>query len=365
MEILQTMRYYLYMIDTLFIYNLLIALAIFAFFWLLRKVFTNLIFKYLLSFAQKTKSNLDNLLIMGFRRPIEIFFTVLGLYLALNYLPLSLEVNLFIAKCFRTVIIILLTAGFYNLANNFRNLDGEIEQLLGIKIDKILLPVLTKTIKIVLVALAITIIAQEWAYRIDGFIAGLGLGGLAVSLAAKDALTNIFGGLVIITDKPFSIGDWIMTPSVEGTVVDINFRSTKIRTFADALVTIPNATLANESITNWSKMGKRRITFKLPIMYNTSRERIVDCLRDIRSMLENDPEIHKDTIFVRLDSFGDNGLLIFMYFFTNTTNWGKFLEVKEDINLRIMEIMEKHGVKFALPSTSIYFENELTTSSKM
>ena len=99
-------------------------------------------------------------------------------------------------------------------------------------------------------------VAQEWDYRIDGFIAGLGLGGLAFSLAAKDTLSNVFGGLVVILDKPFSIGDWIKTPSVEGTVEDISFRSTKVRTFAQALVTVPNATLANEPVTNWTRMGK-------------------------------------------------------------------------------------------------------------
>src|SRR5699024_3369647 len=96
----------------------------------------------------------------------------------------------------------------------------------------------------------------------------------AISLAAKDALANLFGGVVIVTEKPFTINDWIMTPSVEGTVEDISFRSTKVRTFEQALVIVPNATLANEAITNWSEMGKRRIYFNLRITYNTPTETI-------------------------------------------------------------------------------------------
>lgn len=355
---------YLDLINLDLIYNLLIAVAIFAFWVVLRRVFTDLIFKYVLSFTQKTKTNLDNLLIQGFRGPLQLFFIVLGLYLALSYLPFGREADLFIARCFRTAIIILITVGFYNLADRFQELDGELEKLLGIKIDKILWPVLAKTAKVITVALSVTIIAQEWEYRIDGFIAGLGLGGLAISLAAKDALTNFFGGLVIITDKPFSIGDWIATPSVEGTVEDINFRSTKIRTFADALVTIPNAVLANESITNWSRMGKRRITFNLGIMYNTPKEKIARCISGIKEMLEKHPEVHKETIFVRFDSFGESGIEIFLYFFTITTNWAKYLEVKEDINFKIMEILEREGVALAFPSTSVYFENELKANVK-
>ncbi|MFA1822484.1 mechanosensitive ion channel family protein [Virgibacillus oceani] len=119
----------------------------------------------------------------------------------------------------------------------------------------------SRTLRIVIIAISFSIIAQEFGYDVNGFVAGLGIGGLAFALAAKDALANMFGGIIIITKKPFTIGDWVLTPSVEGTVEDISFRSTKVRTFAQALVTVPNATLSNEPITNWSKMGKRQITF--------------------------------------------------------------------------------------------------------
>ena len=125
------------------------------------------------------------------------------------------------------------------------------------------IPLLSKALRFVIIAIAITVILQEFDYEVSGFVAGLGLGGLAISLAAKEALANMLGGIVIITEKPFVIGDWIFTPSIEGTVVEITFRSTKVRTFADALVTMPNDTLVNEPITNWSRMEKRRHTFNL------------------------------------------------------------------------------------------------------
>jgi len=162
------------------------------------------------------------------------------------------------------------------------------------------------------------------------------------------------GGFVILTDKPFSIGDWIQTSSLEGTVEDINFRSTKIRTFADALVTVPNSTLAKEPITNWSRMGKRRITFRLTVPFDTPRESLARCVTGIEEMLRNHPEIHQETIFSRFDAIGNHGYEVFLYFFTKTTVWAEFLRVKEDVNYRILAILEREGVTPARPGTDVY-----------
>lgn len=332
------------------------ALAIFLLFWFLRKPFSKYIFHILLELAKKTKSNLDNHMILAFEKPMQIFFIFLGVYLSLSYLPLSSAYNVLLSKFFRSSLIILISMGLYNLSGRNALLCEEIEKIINIKLDKILLPFFSKALRIIIIALTISIIAEEWDYDVNGFIAGLGLGGLAFALAAKDTVSNIFGGLVIILDKPFSIGDWILTSSVEGTVVDINFRSTKIRTFAQALVSLPNAQLANEPITNWTRMGKRRITFKLGITYDTPKDKLEKCIIEIRKMLENHPGIHPETIFVYFDSFSENSLEIFLYFFTNTTNWKEYLEVKEEINFSIMEIIENEGISVAFPSRSVYLQ---------
>jgi hypothetical protein len=147
-------------------------------------------------------------------------------------------------------------------------------------------------------------VANEWGYDVNGFIAGLGLGGLALALAAQNALANLFGGLIIILEKPFSIGDWIATPSVEGTVETITFRSTLIRGFDQAVITVPNATLANEPITNHTRMGKRRIFYYLGLSYATTGQEMETCVKRIRQMLNDHPDIHKETIMVNFESFG-------------------------------------------------------------
>lgn len=339
--------------------DLLIAFGIFLLFLLLRKIFTKYIFNFLLKLTKKTKTDLDEQILLAFEKPLRVFFIILGLYFALNYLSLSPVVDGMILRVYRSSVIIFIAWGLSNLSGSTVLWFDLLGKKYNLELDKILIPFLVRILKFVIIAITVTIVAEEWDYHIDTLIAGLGLGGLAFALAAKDSLGNIFGGVVIITEKPFTLGDWIQTPSVEGTVEDITFRSTKIRTFAQSVITIPNSTLANEPITNWSKMGKRRISFYLGVAYTTPREKIEKVIKEIREMLENHSDIHHETIHVYFDRFNDSSLDIFFYFFTKTTVWGEFLKVKENCNLKIMEILEKEEVSVAFPSTSVYFETPL------
>lgn len=339
--------------------NYIIFTAIFLLFMLLRKLVTSYIFNLVLKFFKKTNTEVIKKVLLAFEGPMRAFFVVLGIYAALLYLPLEVAQKQLSTRLFRTAIIVLITWGLYNLQSIHSVLFEKFQKKLDVEVDKILFPFISKFLRIVTILLAITVIAQEWDYDINGLIAGLGLGGLAIALAAQNALSNIFGGMVVITDKPFSIGDWIATPTVEGTVEDINFRSTKIRTFAHALTTVPNSTLANEAIVNWSRMGKRRITFNLKVAHTTPVYKLQRCIDRIRKMLEEHPEIHQETIFVRFDSFEANSMSILLYFFTVTTVWAEFLRVKEDVNFKILQILEDEGVLVALPSKSVYLDREI------
>lgn len=332
-----------------------IALLILIFFLLLRKIFTTYVFNLLRRLFSKT-NYLNEDFLLAFEGPVRLFFIILGIYIALLYLPLNKDWHLLGTKIFRSLIIVLITWGLYNLEGVNSPFFSKLQEKFNTQVDTILFSFLSKSLRIITILFAFTIIVQEWDYDINGLIAGFGLGGLAFAMAAKDALANIFGGMVIILDKPFSIGDWIKTPSVEGTVEDISFRSTRVRTFAQALVTVPNSTLANESITNWSKMGKRQISFHLGVTHTTPRDKLEQCVSEIRTMLENHPNIHKETILVRFQDFSENSLDIFCYFFTITTVWSEFLKVREDINFKILEILEKDNISLAFPSRSIYLE---------
>ncbi len=345
-----------------YFFNLAIAIIIFTLFLLLRKVFTKYIFKFIIKLSTKTKTDLDTRLLLSFQSPLQVFFILLGLYVSTRYLLLSfLPVNVYysniLTQLFRTAMIILIAWGFFNFSSNLPRFFPVLEKRLDVDLDKLVIPFLSKILKGLIVFIAGVLVADEWGFDINGFIAGLGLGGLAFALAAQDTISNFFGGMVIILDKPFSIGDWIETPNVEGTVEDINFRSTKVRTFSNAVVTVPNSTLANEAITNWSRMGKRRVTFSLGVTHQTPKEKLKRCIAEIKTALMEHPGVHPETIFVSFEKFSDSSLDIFVYFFTTTTKWGEFLKVREDVNFRIMGILESEGIAIAYPSRRLYMEN--------
>lgn len=343
-----------YIISIEHIQALGISLGIFLFFLLLRKLFTKYLFALFVKVSRKIESELVTTFLHAFERPFQWLFIISGLYVALYYYPHFNHMNETFIQIIRAFIIFLITWGLLNVANKSSRLFQTINQKTTIEIDEILIPFLSRALQAVIIAISISVILQEFNYNIGGFITGLGLGGLAFSLAAQDALSNLFGGIVIITEKPFTIDDWIETPSVEGVVEDISFRSTKVRTFQQALVTVPNATLANEPITNWSKMGKRQISFHFSVSYDTKKEKLVKVVEQIRTLLHGHDEVHPETIFAHIDEYEKDGLAIFVYFFTKTTNWGEYLQVKEEINLAILTLLEKENVEIALPSRKVY-----------
>ncbi len=223
---------------------------------------------------------------------------------------------------------------------------------------------IVKTLRVIVIALGLMTFLQAWGINVSAFIASLGLGGLAFALAAKDTAANLFGSLVLFTDRPFKIGDWVQTDDAEGYVEDIGIRSTKIRTFAQALITVPNATIANSAITNWTRMGKRRIRMRLGLTYSTTTEQMEKILRDIRTYLENNEDIHPQTIMIYFDEFGASSLNIFCYFFTKTTVWKEYLAVREQVNLELMRIVEKNGASFAFPTQTLHVESLPDSFSK-
>ncbi len=336
-------------------WQLAVAALIFLLALFVSKLFTRFIIGTMLKITHRTKTGVDRAVVLAFENPLRWLIIAIGLYLAFNYLPLPPAVMGAVSNLFRSAIIIFIAWGFYNLVGG--NQVYELGEKLSV--DQSIVDFFTKVLRFVIIALAISIIAQEWDYDVNGFLAGLGLGGLALALAAKDAIANVFGGIVIILDKPFSVGDWILTPSIEGTVEEMSFRSTRVRSFGNALITVPNAVLANEAVTNWSRMQKRRVSFNLGVTYTTPRAKLQASVHKIKDLLKNHPEVHPDTIFVNFDKFSDSSLDIFLYFFTKTTAWGDYLAVKEEINFKIMGILEEEGVSVAFPSRSVYFENKL------
>ncbi|MFC4802296.1 mechanosensitive ion channel family protein [Neobacillus sp. GCM10023253] len=334
--------------------NLGISIGILAVFILFRNLFTKYVFQLIVKLTRKTPTEFLTQICLSFERPLGWAFIIVGLYLAMDYFPFMEQQNALFIKFLRSMIIVLITWGLFNLSSPSTGILISVNEKMNNKIDLILLPFISRTIRVIIIAISISIIGQEFNYDVNGLVAGLGLGGLAFALAAKEAVGNLIGGVVIVTEKPFSIGEWIKTPSVEGIVEDINFRSTKVRTFSQALVTVPNATLANEAITNWSRMGKRKIDFHLGLNYKTTKEELERVVRRIEQLLRTHEEIHPDTIMVAFDHYNESSLDVLIYFFTNSTVWAEHVKIKHEINLEIMAILEEEAVEIAFPSRTLY-----------
>lgn len=332
--------------------------ALLAFFIIsgLRKPITRYTMKIMLALTAKTKTDFPRKMVKSFEGPFRTLIGFSGIYIALRLLDLPMNVDAVILNLFRSLLIILIAWGFMNLFNQTSGVFENLAKRFSVEVNDILIQFIAKGTRIIIIALTVSIVVQEWGYNVNSFVAGLGIGGLAFALAAQDTLANLFGGMIITLDKPFTLEDWIETPSVEGVVEEISFRSTRVRTFSQALVHVPNASIVKEPITNWSRMGKRRVMFTLGVMYSTPREKLEGCTRMIEKLLRDHEEIDNEFIVVRFNEFNQSSLDIFIYCFALTTQWAEFLRIKEDINFKSMDILKSEGVSIAFPSRSIYFE---------
>jgi MscS family membrane protein len=343
------------------LYKIILAFLILFFFLFLRKVFTLFILRFFRLLVRKTKTDIDDKFLRAIKGPLKFLFIIGGLYFFFYFLEVD---NAVIKHILKGLLIFDVFWAIYNIITQF---EENVYKILGRfgKASRELASFIIKITKILIISIGIIALLQDWGINVTGFIASLGLGGLAFALAAKDTAANIFGGIAILTDNIFKVGEWIKVGDAEGIVEDIGIRTTKIRAFDKRLIVVPNATIANSNVENFSRRNKRRIVMRIGLIYDTPIEVIKKIVNDIREMLMNHPDIAKDeSLLIYFDEFEDSSLSIFCYFFTNTAVWSEYLRIREDINLKIKEIVEKNGSAFAFPSNSIYFETPLKVDNE-
>ncbi|TDQ37182.1 mechanosensitive ion channel family protein [Aureibacillus halotolerans] len=327
-----------------------IAVTIFLLFLLLRKLFTTYIFKLIIKVSRKAKSDFLTQLLLSFEKPTNILWIVIGTYLALQYLPYAITDKSFVLHTYRSILIFLMGWGLYRLSSSNSTFLKRFASKNELDEESMLIPFLSKILRVLVVVITIAVIVSEWGFNVNGFVAGLGLGGLAFALAAQETIANFFGGIVIISGRPFRKGDWIQTPTVEGMVEDISFLSTKVRTFANAVETVPNSTISKESIINWSEMTMRRVYYTFGVRHQTTPEQLEQCLNEIRTLLREHDGIVSHNFMVFFDKFTETSYEIYMYYFTKTTVWAEWFAIKEEVNFEILKILENAGVSISAPT---------------
>ena len=314
------------------------------------KLIRYVLMSWLAQLTDKTESKLDDELLEALRLPLSRAIILSGYYLSLEWINLYASLEWSITLIYR--ISIIMTLG-WSLRRMIVALTPWIRSFTSAD-DQYITPMITRLLNVIVNTLTLMLILQEFGINVSGIVAGLGVGGLAFALAAKDTLANWFGALMIYTDRPFTIGNWIKTSQLEGVVEEIGLRSTRIRTFSKTVVTIPNRIIADEVIENFSKMPKRRISFKVGVTYDTTPAMLEESVERIRDILRDHSDVDQSFWLVKFTEFGDSALEIFIYFFTDTTDWERYLTVKQDINLQIMQRLHAIGVQFAFPSVSVY-----------
>lgn len=342
---------------TKYIYFIALGLVL----WILCFVFRKKVAKSVAALVKKVTSPwpaASEDLSRAVETPLQVYLPFLGFYLFLVVMDPShslTTVGQFATKLIRITNIVLVTWIAMNLAPYLTSLviktSEEHHQTSAVAIK-----FTANVLKVIIVCLSVVIIISELGYNINGIITGLGIGGLTISLAAKNAASNLFSGFEIVSDRPFEIGDYIETPSCKGTVEDMSMRSTRIRTTGDLLIVIPNATLMAEPITNYSQMGKRLVNESIGLTYDTSNETIRTIVKEIEEMLRAHKAVDNERIAVSFSSFGDSSLNIEYLYFTIFTDKDEHMKIKEDVNLKIREIVEKNGAEFAFPSTTVYVD---------
>lgn len=337
--------------------RVLLALLALFFVWLLRRLLTWLVLLPFSRILERRHSEADDIFLRIVENPVRLLVIAPGIFIAGALLPSDEGTVQFFSQLARSFIIMSVFAALYNGVGVIVKSSLRLEHLTGIRLDEQLVPFLRTGLRVVILALAIVILLQEWDYDVSGLIAGIGLGGLAISLAAQDTVANLFSFTTIISDKPLRVGEFIRTPSVTGIVEEVGVRAVRIRQLDQALVTVPNTMLTGEPVVNFSRMEKRRLDVTVGVTYDSTSSDLRALVDRLRAMLRAHDKVDAESVSVFFSGFGDSSLNILIRCNVTEPAWADFMEEQHSILLTIMDIIEDLGLSVAFPSRTLYIES--------
>ncbi|MBP7652661.1 mechanosensitive ion channel family protein [Candidatus Dependentiae bacterium] len=310
--------------------------------------------KLLIPVVNKTKIKLDDDILSFIDKSIKIFIIIITSVIVIdNYFIFSEKTNTVVNKIFVMFITINVIYILFKMTDIFIKMMVPFVERTHSKLDDQLLPILSKIIKTSVIIVGVLTILKNLGYDVSALLAGLGIGGLAFALAAKDTLANFFGSIVVFTDQPFQIGDRITINNNDGVVLDVGLRSTKLKTAKGTEITIPNSEIANSSIENFSRKSSRKVVAKLGLDYSSSTQKIDEAIKIVKNILLQEEKTEKD-FQVYFSDFGDFSLNISIIYWLNEEDFTKYSEILTVINQKIKNKLQEAGIEFAYPTQTLF-----------
>jgi MscS family membrane protein len=320
------------------------------------KVIFKILSNLLLGILAKTNTDLDGKLAAASSAPVAYFGITVFWMLTIHLLALPETFHSILSKLIQTLLSISIIWLLLNLTEVISDLVFAILRKKNTMFEESMMRFFNRSLKVLVVVFGSLVALQNLGVNVMSLVAGLGLGGLAFALAAKDTAANLFGSIMIFLDKPFKLGDFIIVGDVEGSVEDIGFRSTRVRTFYDSLVSIPNATLVNENIENMGMRKMRRVRSILGVTYDTPRPKIEAFAAGIKDLILKHPLTDKELTQVYFNNFGPHSLDLIFSFFLAVDDIHAELGHREKIYLDVLDLAQSLGVSFAFPTQTIHIE---------
>jgi len=332
---------------------------------ILRRIFEFVLDNYIRRLTKKTTFTWDDDLLEGVERPVGFIFLMVFFALTYTNLRLPVTINLYLSTILEIAISVGVVWLFYNLSGVFAKYLTVITNRTENKLDDQLVPLIRKSLRFFVITMGVILILQNNGYNVASLIAGLGIGGLAVALAARDTLANFFGSITIFLDRPFRIGDWIKIGNVEGIVEEVGFRSTRIRTFYNSLVSVPNSNVSTSDIDNYGLRKYRRLKTVLNLTYSTSPEQMEAFVEGIKAIVKANKNFRQDFYEIHFNSFGAHSLDVLVYVFFEVPDWSAELQQRHNFLLEVLRLAEEVGVEFAFPTQTLHVDSHYQNEARI
>ena len=338
------------------ILEIFIGLGIFFIFLIFRGIISKVVIKRLKDIAKRTTNKLDDSFVAAMEGPARFLPIVIGFFIASYYMSFSEDSRAIVDTINRTLITILIFWVMHQVIEPISYILSGLNKIL----TKELIGWITKSLKILIFILGLAAVLELWGIKIGPIIAGLGLFGIAVALGAQDLFKNLISGILVLVEKSFKIGDWILVENIiEGIVEKIGFRSTIIRKFDKSIAIIPNFQFAENAVINISQTTNWKISWVINLQYNTTVEQLKTIRNEIEDYIKKNEDYKQELGYaIRVDKFANSSIDMYIRCFTKTDDWNEWLAVKERLVISIKQIVEKNKASFAFPSQSIYVEKK-------